>query len=330
MTKARPWLWIPPQLAHDWSPRFMAWYGRYCREAVPVWKSFKWKGLKFPNPLGIAGGVDKDCLGLEGWWRAGAGFAEVGTITPLPQPGNSGTRVGRDLGQQAVWNRLGFPSEGMDVVAKRLSELPRPHRTPIFANLGKNAVTPLDFAHSDYVLGATRLSKHVDGFVVNISSPNTEGLRELLQPARLKKFLTPLSTHFRQLKQPWLLKMSPDLSTMELEAVLKTSMDLGVDGWILTNTSQGLRDSLKFPEGGGISGKPLAGKSKSVLESTIKILGADRGDKLLVSVGGILTPEDVEERLEMGANLVQVYAALVFSGPFFFRKVAKWQQLRKK
>ena len=131
------------------------------------------------------------------------------------------------------------------------------------------------------------------------------------------------------MKRPWLLKISPDLLAEELEAVLKTSLEANVDGWVLTNTTQGSRDALKFPEGGGVSGKPLAETSKSVLETTIKILGQDRGDKLLVSAGGVLTPEDVQERLDMGANLVQVYAALVFSGPFFFRQVAKWQQRKK-
>jgi dihydroorotate dehydrogenase len=302
--------------------------GACSKTAIPEWQPLDWRGLHFPNRLGIAGGVDKDGIGLKGWWTAGAGFLEIGTITPEPQRGNSGQLVARDPAHLALWNRLGFPSQGAARVASRLKKLERPFRTPIFANIGKNAITPLDSAYLDYLKVANQLDGLVDGFVVNISSPNTKGLRELLKPARLKEFLAPLKDRFAGVN--WLLKLSPDIGDKELAAILETSTEAGVSGWILTNTSQGLRERLPFPLDGGVSGTPLANRSRMFLRSAIKILGPDKRDRLLVSVGGVMTPDDVLERLSLGADLVEVYAALIYSGPLFFRQVAKWQQQRKK
>lgn len=328
MISPKPWLWIPPQLSHDLSPWIMNVAGRLPACSIPEWNSFHWRGLHFSNRLGIAGGVDKDGLGIKGWWNFGAGFLEVGTITPKPQPGNTGVRVGRDLPHQAVWNRLGFPSQGADRLAERLGRLKK-HRSPVFANIGKNAQTPLEVAHQDYLFLIDRFAELVDGFVVNISSPNTKGLRELLKPARLKDFIAPLSERFSSVKSPWLLKISPDIEPQEIEAILQISSEAGCGGWVLTNTSQGLRENLHFPSEGGVSGLPLAEKSKALLRSVTAMLGNSKQDRLLVSVGGVLTPQDVEERLALGADLVQVYAALIFSGPTFFRQVARWQQKRK-
>jgi dihydroorotate dehydrogenase len=294
----------------------------------PKWDALDWRGLHFPNRLGIAGGVDKDGLGIRGWWNFGAGFVEVGTITPKSQPGNAGKRIARDMSHRAVWNRLGFPSQGADRLADRLAKI-KTRATPVFANIGKNAVTPLENAHNDYLTLIEHFAHLVDGFVVNISSPNTKGLRELLKPARLKEFIAPLSEKFTSTKKPWLLKISPDIDTQELEAVLQISMEAGAAGWVLTNTSQGLRDGLHFPPEGGVSGMPLAERSKALLRSVKATLGSAKSDRLLISVGGVLTPEDVEERLRLGADLVQVYAALVFSGPNFFRQVARWRQKRR-
>lgn len=300
--------------------------GRLPACPIPEWQPLDWRGLHFPNRLGIAGGVDKDGLGLRGWWNFGAGFVEIGTITPKPQPGNAGSRVARDHRHLAVWNRLGFPSQGADRLEARLKRL-RQRRTPVFANIGKNAVTPLDQAHQDYSVLIDRFRDLVDGFVINISSPNTKGLRELLKPARLKDFIEPLRRPLQD--RPWLLKISPDIEESELDAILEISSGAGAAGWVLTNTSQGLRENLNFPPEGGVSGMPLAARSKALLKSVKTRLGSAKGDRLIVSVGGVLTPQDVEERLQLGADLVQVYAALVFSGPRFFKQVAKWRQKRK-
>lgn len=303
-------------------------YGRFRPLQTLTWSPFTWRGLEFNNRLGIAGGVDKDASQVEAWWTLGPGFMEVGTVTPMPQPGHSGYRLGRDRSQEAVWNRLGFPSRGVEQVVQQLKRLYQPRFTPIFANVGKNHSTPLETAHLDYISCLRKLRGLVDGFVINLSSPNTKGLRDLLKPENLKDFLGAIMEDNRQyLRGDWptpvLLKISPDLSDTELAVALDTSLHLGVDGWVLTNSSQGLRGGLNFPPEGGVSGRPLASASKRLLRQALDHLGERRGDRLLVSVGGVLSPEDVFERLEMGADLVQVYSALLFRGPFFFRQVAE-------
>ncbi len=323
----KPWLWLSPALAHKLTPAVLNGMSLFDHEAPPEWRSFDWRGLHFPNRLGIAGGVDKDAQNVKAWWSLGAGFLEVGTVTPLPQPGNSPPVVDRDVSHEALWNRLGFPSQGVKRVRERLERLKRPFAAPLFVNIGKNAHTPLDQAQSDYALLLNELRGKTDGFVINISSPNTKGLRELLKPERLRDFLEPIMTALPKAKrEPMFLKISPDLERDELERVLEISHLLGMDGWILTNTSQGLRDGLAFPQEGGVSGRPLASRSKEFLQTTLDILGKNRAGKLIVSVGGVMSAEDVNERLEIGADLVQVYAALIFEGPYFFRKVARWQQ----
>lgn len=322
----RPWLWLSPGLAHKVSPKILRGLNWLGRVTPPVWNSFRWRGLEFPNRLGIAGGVDKDCENMAAWWALGAGFIEVGTITPQPQPGNTEPVVDRNIEHSALWNRLGFPSRGVSHAQARLRQLKRPFAAPIFANIGKNATTPLELAHTDYLQLFTQLNGLVDGFVINISSPNTRGLRDLLKPERLQEFLGNIMTALPKTRPPVLLKLSPDLTDDELERALQISHDLGIDGWVLTNTSQGLRDGLDFPKEGGVSGKPLASLSRQFLAKTVQILGPRRAGKLLVSVGGVMSASDVNERLHLGADLVQVYSALIFEGPFFLRKVARLQR----
>ncbi|MBX3022840.1 MAG: quinone-dependent dihydroorotate dehydrogenase [Bdellovibrionales bacterium] len=315
----KPWLWLSPALAHKLSPTVLKSLSLFSPDKPPEWQPLEWRGLHFPNRLGVAGGVDKDARNIKSWWALGAGFLEIGTITPQPQPGNTPPVLGRDVSQEALWNRLGFPSQGVGRIKKRLVEMKRPFLTPVFANIGKNAATPLESAAEDYVELLNQLRGTVDGFVVNISSPNTKGLRDLLKPERLQEFLRPI---LQKKSEPILLKLSPDMEDEELERVLTISHDLGIDGWILTNTSQGIRDNLRFPKEGGVSGRPLAGRSKALLQRTLRLLGPRRQGRLIVSVGGVMSAEDVQERLALGADLVQVYSALIFEGPYFFRKVA--------
>lgn len=322
----KPWLWLSPTLAHKVGPAALKTLGLFGPARPPEWRPLDWRDLHFPNRLGIAGGVDKDALNVRDWWALGAGFLEVGTITLQPQPGNTPPVLGRDVGHEALWNRLGFPSQGVARVKARLEALKRPFATPLFANIGKNASTPLEKASEDYVELLRQLRGTVDGFVVNISSPNTKGLRDLLKPDRLQAFLSPILTGKRE---PILLKLSPDMEDEELSRVLTISHDLGIDGWILTNTSQGIRDGLNFPKEGGVSGRPLASRSKEFLSHALKLLGERRRGKLVVSVGGVMSAEDVTERLALGADLVQAYSALIFEGPYFFRKVAKCQRPRQ-
>ena len=326
MRSLRPWLWLSPSLAHKLSPAALNALACVTPSSSSAWASFEWRGLHFPNRLGLAGGVDKDARNIRAWSNLGAGFVEVGTVTPRPQPGNPPPVVGRDVKHEALWNRLGFPSQGVEQVVARLKKHPKPHRIPLFANIGKNATTGLDDAHRDYIELIQRLDALVDGFVINISSPNTKGLRELLKPERLHSFLAPIMAARGQ--APILLKLSPDLEDSDLAQALDVSVDLSIDGWILTNTSQGLRQGLSFPVEGGVSGRPLAGRSKELLVRALTQLSHRRAGKLIISVGGVMSPMDVNERLELGADLVQVYSALIFEGPYFFRKVARWQQLR--
>lgn len=323
----KPWLWLSPSLAHKITPTVLKSLNLISAVTQPPrWDSFYWRGLSFPNRLGIAGGVDKDARNISGWWSLGAGFVEIGTITPLPQPGNTAPVIDRFVEREALWNRLGFPSQGLDRVARRLKKLKRPFHTPVFANIGKNAATSLDAAHHDYIQLLQGLRGLVDGFVINISSPNTKGLRDLLRPEKLREFLAPIMASLPPDHEPVLLKISPDLQDDEMERVLLISHELGIDGWIFTNTSQGLREGLPFPKEGGVSGQPLGDLSKRVLRRGLEILGDRRQGKLVVSVGGVMTADDVIERLSMGADLVQVYSALIFRGPLFFRQVARWRQ----
>lgn len=328
MSNMRPWLWMPASWAHRLSPYALRARSRWQPLQTLTWSPFLWRGIEFTNRLGLAGGIDKDAATIDSWWTYGPGFVEIGTVTPVAQSGNRGRRVDRDLAAQAIWNRLGFPSEGVERVASRLKQLYQPRFTPIFANVGKNANTPLERAHEDYTACMRKLRGLVDAFVINLSSPNTSGLRELLKPDRLGAFLKPVLDENRQYIQgerptPVLLKISPDVSEDELADILDTSLELGIDGWILTNSSAGLRDGLKFPKEGGVSGQPLAATAKRFLAQTVAHLGERRGDRLIISVGGIMTADDVFERLDMGADLAQVYSAVVFNGPGFFREVAE-------
>lgn len=324
---AKPWLWLPAGLAHSLSPWALHLYGQLQEPQTLTWSPFTWRGLEFNNRLGLAGGADKDATGVEAWWTFGPGFVEIGTITPQPQPGNSGKRIGRDVKNGAIWNRLGFPSKGVEYVAARLKKLYQPRFTPIFANVGKNATTPLERAQDDYLICMRKLRGMVDAFIINVSSPNTAGLRDLLKPVNLEPFLSSIVQENQQYKQgqwttPVLLKVSPDMSEDDLAVMLDTSLKCGIDGWILTNSSVELRDGLKFPKEGGVSGQPLSATAKRFLAQTVAHLGDRKGDRMLISVGGVMCSEDVFERLSMGADLVQVYSALILHGPHFFRDVA--------
>ncbi len=318
----KPWLLLPAGIAHQLSDVFLKAYGFVHSQKTIEWKSFDWRGLHFSNPLGIAGGVDKDANNIKAWWSLGLGFVEIGTVTPLPQSPNPGKIIDRSLAQMALWNKMGFPSKGFAHVKANLEKLPG-HHTPLFINIGKNRATTLEDAGDDYVKGLNFFHQNADVFVVNISSPNTQNLRQLQQIDNLKRLLEQLDSGYKKVhgkkSKPILFKLSPDLDNQELADILNLSCDFGVDGWILCNTTQKRWDK-KFPIEGGVSGKPLSQLSVKHLKDAVNILGARRQDKLLVSVGGVLTHEDIEERLRIGANLVQVYSALVFEGLSFFKR----------
>ncbi len=294
------------------------------KSARPIkWRGFNWEGLHFPNPLGVAGGVDKNAAHVRAWQALGAGFIEVGTVTPKAQAPNSGPVLKRNIKRRALWNHMGFPNLGSKQILKNLQALPRPYAVPVFVSLGKGCTQPLDTAHKDYTLLIRRLAPVADVFVINISSPNTKDLRALFEPQVLQKFLTPLVQEGASARKPLLLKLSPDLAADAMLHSVDTAAQVGFKGWVLGNTSAELGDGLGFPaDFGGVSGEPLKSKAVQNLRLVSKHLGADLTKYLLVSTGGVMNAQDVRERLSLGAHLVQVYSALVFEGPGTFKALA--------
>ena len=294
-------------------------------------------GLKFKNPVGLAAGYDKDGIAIRGLAALGFGHLEIGTVTPLPQPGNPKPRVFRLVEEEAVINRMGFPGEGASKVERRIlsacTERGRrvvrpPSSVVIGVNLGKNKQTSNDEAVFDYLALLQNFAPLADYLTINVSSPNTVGLRRLQGREALENLLTQLA-HQRRLEQkilekhiPLLVKLAPDLSDDELDDALDVILRTGMDGVIATNTTLG-REGLKSKyreESGGLSGRPLTLLSETVLAKTVERLG---GRIPVVSVGGIMSPEDARRRLDMGAALVQLYTGLVYAGPGLVRKIVK-------
>ncbi len=318
----KPWLWLPPEWSHALAPRVLPLLALCASKGSSRWKPLTWKGLNFENPLGIAGGVDKEGTQLLAWQNLGAGFLEVGTVTPRPQGPNPGLIMDRDLNTLSVWNKMGFPNPGAESVKKQLLKIESKIKVPLFINLGKNRDTENQEALKDYSLAFQILKDCADTFVVNISSPNTKGLRDLQGREHLRNLLAGL----RQIAsdKKLLLKLSPDLTSDSLKEALDLGVQEQMDGFILTNTTLQRNLGSPYPIEGGVSGAPLKNLSRFALEQTVKHLGNIKKDYLLVSVGGILDFEEVQWRLQNGADLTQVYAALVYSGPLFFQKAANY------
>ncbi len=319
--------YIPAKLAHELAPLgFRVYSELFCKKEPPVWEPFTWKGIYFPNRLGLAGGMDKNAEWLDVWPALGCGFVEVGTITPRPQKPNPGTILRRSWKDHNLWNKMGFPSAGVREVAIGLSQGDSP--IPVFANIGKNRDTPNQHAEEDFIDCVESLKDYVDAFVVNVSSPNTQGLRQLQNKKFLSHLISTMMT--KTPKTPIFLKLSPDLTTSELRECLEAGLESSINGLVLTNTTTHRPPSCSFPSDGGLAGRDLAERSVAVLKETVKFLGSHRENLLIVSVGGVLSPENVKERLDLGADLVEVYSALAFRGPGFFQQVASWFQQAKK
>ena len=271
-------------------------------------------GLRFPNPVGLAAGLDKRGELAEAWEKAGFGFAELGTFTAKPQAGNDPPRVFRYKAQKALINRMGFPNPGAAEAAKHLTRLRfsgRRPSIPIGINIGKSKAAPLGGAVEDYLESLEALKDCGDYFAVNVSSPNTPGLRSLQEAKPLKKLLTALVKSAEG--KPVLLKLAPDLEAAPLKQAVDGALSCGCAGLIVANTTLS-REGLppgEYPEG-GLSGIPLKRKSLAMLRAVVKMT---RGKVPLVSVGGIFTAEDARERLEEGASLVQVYTGYIYEGP---------------
>ena len=325
----KPWLLLPAQLAHTLSPLGLQLCALLQKDPTPAWKSFVWKNIVFKNRLGLAGGVDKNGDLLNTWGPLGCGFVEIGTVVPQPQKANSGKILDRSLSDLAVWNQMGFPSSGADEAYYNLKSYRNSASLPVFVNIGKNRTTSNESASTDYVYLLEKFFPLADAFVINISSPNTVGLRDLAKPDSLEKFLKPVVLGRKDLEletglqKPMLLKLSPDLEADEIKSIIDVAVKQGLDGFVLTNTTLARNTIKKFPATGGVSGKPLQELSKKALQIVCSHLGAEKTKHLIVSAGGVMTAADVFERIEMGADLVEVYSALIFEGPQFFRQVAK-------
>lgn len=282
-------------------------------------------GLKFKNPVGLAAGFDKNAELIDDFSNLGFGFIEIGTLTPKGQPGNPQPRLFRLPKDEALINRMGFNNDGVDEAVERLKK--RKSNILIGGNIGKNKVTPNEKALDDYLICFEKLYRHVDYFVVNVSSPNTPGLRELQEKEPLMKLFKALQDENKKkdAQKPVLLKIAPDLTESQLDDIIDITKVLNLDGLIVSNTTidrSGLQTDVKMVESigaGGLSGKPVFDKSNSVL----KYIRRHHPTVHIIAVGGVHSAQDAIEKIKAGANLVQIYTGLVYEGPALIKRINK-------
>jgi len=283
-------------------------------------------GIKFPNPVGLAAGFDKDAKLFDELSAFGFGFIEIGTLTPKPQPGNDKPRLFRLPEDSGLINRMGFNNEGVDAAVERLKN--NKNNVIIGGNIGKNKVTPNEDALNDYIYCFNALFDHVHFFVVNVSSPNTPGLRDLQEKEPLTRLLSELQklNHAKATPKPILLKIAPDLTNPQLDDIIDIVRDTKIAGVIATNTTisrENLKSQisdLKSIGAGGLSGLPVRERSTEV----IKYLAEKSGKAFpIIGVGGIHSPEDAIEKLNAGASLVQLYTGFIYEGPGLVKRICK-------
>ena len=284
-------------------------------------------GLNFQNPVGLAAGFDKNALVSEKWGNLGFGFVEVGTVTPKPQVGNPKKRLFRLPKDKAIINRMGFNNDGLEVMIERLKKI-KSKDIIIGGNIGKNKVTPNAEAVKDYEICFEGLFPYVDYFVVNVSSPNTPGLRELQEREPLTKLLRRLQemNHAKAAPKPILLKVAPDLTDGQVKDIIEIVKETELAGIVATNTTIS-REGLKTPKAeveaignGGLSGKPLTARATEFIRNLRELAGPELP---IIAVGGIMTPADAKAKMDAGATLVQVYSGFVYDGPGFARRICK-------
>lgn len=283
-------------------------------------------GLSFPHPVGLAAGLDKNGKAPDAFSSIGLGFAEVGTVTPKGQAGNELPRLFRLPPDEALINRMGFNNDGAEAMAATLAKR-KIHRIPIAVNIGKNKVTPNEFAHEDYQACIRALYDYGDFFVVNISSPNTQGLRDLQHGEELRKLLGAVMEEIKKqaagrsaMPKNVMVKIAPDMSDEELRHTVATIMDSEVSGIIATNTTLS-RNGLTHAnaaETGGLSGKPLTSRSTEVIRAVYRQTG---GRMPIIGSGGIFTAQDAYDKIRAGASLVEIYTALIYKGPELLREL---------
>jgi len=287
--------------------------------------------ISFPNRVGLGAGFDKNARYLNELEALGFGCVEIGTVTPKPQPGNDKPRLFRLPKDKALINRMGFNNDGVEVIAERLKQWrKKPRRLIIGGNIGKNKVTPNEEAWKDYETCFIALYPYVDYFVVNVSSPNTPGLRELQEKESLRKILTGLQQLNSKLKpgsgtgKSILLKIAPDLTTEQVDDVIELAIEINLDGLVVSNTTVDRanllteKNTIDAIGSGGLSGKPVKAKSTALLRY---IAQKTKGTIPLIASGGIFTGEDAAVKIDAGASLVQVWTGFIYEGPSIIKNI---------
>jgi dihydroorotate dehydrogenase len=331
---------LESETAHELAVHSMALLGRFgpaCRmlEALERLSPASFRpveafGVRFPNPVGLAAGFDKNALAWPAAAALGFGHVELGTVTALAQPGNPTPRMFRYPGQEALINRLGFNNQGAAAVAARLSRHPPPgkRRIPLGVNLGKSRAAEIDRAAEDYLASFALLADHADYVVLNVSSPNTPGLRRLQDETRLRELLGAVTGANNgraslpgKSRVPVLLKIAPDLGYAQIDAVLAVVADHRLDGLVATNTTLA-RPGLfaRVDQEGGLSGAPLRRRSTEIIRYVAR---ATDGRLPIIGVGGITDVDGAAEKMDAGATLIQVYTGMVYRGPFFAAELAR-------
>ncbi len=313
---ARPALFqLDAETAHRLTLAMLSAYPLLPRPADPPELAVRLWGIDFSNPVGLAAGMDKDAIAVGAWQALGFGFAELGTVTPRPQAGNPRPRIFRIPDRRALINRLGFPSDGMEAVAARIERCRRIGvRIRLGINLGPNKDTAGEAAAADYASLLARLGALADFIVINVSSPNTPGLRDWQRPERMRELFASIDAARKgDRSPPILVKLAPDLETAQLHRVCDTVLELGLDGIVACNTT------LARPEvgvttrcEGGLSGEPLRERARALIGD---IYRHTAGRVPIIGVGGIASADDAYEHIRAGASLVELYTALVYEGP---------------
>ncbi|MBI2792234.1 MAG: quinone-dependent dihydroorotate dehydrogenase [Gammaproteobacteria bacterium] len=325
----RPLLFLlEPEFSHDLTLstlKVLQTLGAFPQSSFTSSNTIQCFGLNFPNPVGLAAGLDKNGECIRAWGSYGFGFIEVGTVTPKAQSGNVKPRLFRLKKNQALINRMGFNNKGIDYLIENLKKFPM--NCPVGANIGKNRDTSLHLAHEDYLHCFQKVYSHADYVTINISSPNTPGLKSLQHGEMLKSIIGPIMIERERQSDkinksiPIVVKISPDLELDELKAIIDDLISLKVDGVIATNTTV-TRDNLlndkDVKEEGGLSGKPLFQTSTEI----VKHIYQHAGDRLpIIAVGGIFSSEDAKAKLAAGAKLVQLYSGMIYRGPGLVKEI---------